>query len=103
LLQRLTTHDPTAIGAASTLSATAYQAINYSSLVTRARQWTKTTGALGIVRAHSGSVVGLLYPPGTPLEDAASWLSSQFKGRIIQTHLTNTGYKIESLSLENAI
>lgn len=94
LIQGLNSNDFATIGAAATLSATAYQSVNYSSLVPLAQQWAKTTGAVGIVRAHSGSVVGLLYPPDTPLEDATRQISLQFTGELIQTALTGSGYQI---------
>jgi L-threonine kinase len=88
----LTTNDPAAIGAAATLSATSYQTVNYNPLLPAAQNWASTTGALGIVRAHSGSVLGLLYPPDTDLTAPALWLSSQFEGVITPTRLAGEGY-----------
>jgi len=92
LRQGLSHDDSVAIGAAATLSAISYQAINYSPLLEQARQWARATSALGIVRAHSGSVVGLLYPLQTDLAEPARWLSARFDGAMIQTHLTSGGY-----------
>jgi hypothetical protein len=43
------------------------------------------------VRAHSGSVVGLLYPPQTDLAEPARWLATRFNGVITRTHLTSGG------------
>jgi L-threonine kinase len=94
LRQGLNYDDPVAIGAAATLSATGYQAITYSPLLEQARQWAGATSALGIVRAHSGSVMGLLYPLQTDLAEPARWLSARFDGAMIQTHLTSGGYLI---------
>lgn len=94
LQQGLRDNDAAAIGAATSLSATAYQSVNYSPLVALAQQWVKATGAVGLVRAHSGSVLGLLYPPGTPLEEAIAYISPQFTGQLIQTALTTSGYQI---------
>ncbi|MBI1878734.1 MAG: hypothetical protein HYR94_11010 [Chloroflexi bacterium] len=87
--------DPTTIGAAATLSAESYQTVSYSPLLERAKQWAGATGALGLVRAHSGSVVGLLYPPQTDLAEPAQWLAARFDGVITQTHLTGGGYTLE--------
>jgi L-threonine kinase len=94
LTDGLARNDSAAIGAATSLSATAYQVINYSGLVTQAQQWAAATGAVGIVRAHSGSLVGLLYSPETPLQRVAAWLATQFAGTLIQTQLVGAGYRI---------
>lgn len=101
LQQGLSQADPAAIGAAATLSAVSYQAISANPLLEQAKLWAKATGALGLVRAHSGSVVGLLYPTQTDLTEPARWLSPRFAGAITQTHLTGGGYQIikESQSL----
>jgi L-threonine kinase len=94
LSQGLRLADPVAIGAAATLSAMSYQAVSYSPLVERARQWADATGALGLVRAHSGSVVGLLYSTQTDLAEPARWLATRFNGVITQTGLTGGGYTL---------
>lgn len=101
LRQGLSQSDPAAIGAAATLSALSYQVISANPLLKQARLWAEATGALGLVRAHSGSVVGLLYPAGTDLAEPARWLTSRFAGTMTQTHLTGGGYQIinESRSL----
>lgn len=88
----LSHHDPVAIGSAASLSALSYQAVRYSPLLEQARQWAKATQALGIVRAHSGSIVGLLYPLQTDLAEPARWISAHFAGAVRQTHLTGGGY-----------
>lgn len=94
LHQGLVTGDARAIGAAATLSATHYQKIAYNPLVDSAQSWANSTGAVGLVRAHSGSLVGLLYPPDADLADLAQWLSIRFGGLITATHLTNTGCQL---------
>ncbi len=84
--------DPAAIGAAATLSAQSFQTIHDNPLLPQAQQWALATGALGVVRAHSGSVVGLLYASETHLSEPAKWLASRFSGVMTQTHLTSGGY-----------
>lgn len=91
LSQGLTTRDPETIGAAVTLSAVSYQAVNYNPFLEQVLTWAKTTGALGLVRAHSGSVVGLLYPSQPGLIDAALWLASRFAGSVQRTYLAPGG------------
>lgn len=91
LRQGLANYDPATIGAAATLSALSYQAVNFSPFLEQTLAWAKSTGALGVVRAHSGSVVGLLYPPQFDLTDPAQWLASRFEGAIQPTYLTPGG------------
>ena len=86
--------DPHAIGAAATLSAEQYQSISFNLLLEKAKKWAKETGAVGIVRAHSGSVIGLLYPFDTDLTDPANWLANQFEVTITQTHLAPGGTQV---------
>jgi L-threonine kinase len=93
LCQGLTSGDAVAVGAAATLSAVSYQAINYNPLVEAAQEWAQSTGAVGVVRAHSGSVVGLLYPTGVDLAGLVRRISSRFQGLITPTQLTNEGYR----------
>ncbi len=90
--------DPAAIGAAATLSAVSYQPILFNPLLAPAQEWAAATGALGVVRAHSGSVIGLLYPPGAPLAEPARWLKKQFTGSLTQTRLTPGGVGLEQAS-----
>jgi L-threonine kinase len=94
LRQGLSQAEPAAIGAAATLSAMSYQSVSASPLLEQAKSWAEDTGALGLVRAHSGSVVGLLYPAHTDLADPAGWLANRFAGTITQTQLTGGGYHI---------
>ncbi len=83
--------DWAAVGAAASLSADSYQAIRFSRLVAQAQRWAADTRALGLVRAHSGSIVGLLYPPGAPLDELADRLRGCFGGAISATRLAPGG------------
>jgi len=94
LNQGLSSRDPATIGAAATLSALSYQAVNYNPLLEQVLTWAKTTGALGVVRAHSGSVVGLLYGIQTDLTEPALWLTSRFEGSIQATYLAPGGSQL---------
>jgi L-threonine kinase len=96
LQQGLAGADVVAIGAAATLSATQYQTVSYSPLVEQAQRWGQATGASGLIRAHSGSVVGLLYPNGTELAELIPWLSARFEGALTPTHLVNGGFSIQN-------
>jgi uncharacterized protein involved in propanediol utilization len=55
-------------------------------------RWVTETGAVGLIRAHSGSVLGLLYPANTSLNGAEQWLSSRFEGTVYQTQLSRGSY-----------
>jgi L-threonine kinase len=92
LRQGLASNDTEAIGAAATLSALSYQSVNYNPLVEQAARWVNHTGATGLVRAHSGSVLGLLYPAGTDLTEPERWLSKRFHGIIRPTQLSRGSY-----------
>jgi L-threonine kinase len=94
LRQGLGQADPATIGTAATLSALSYQSVSASPLLEQAKSWAEDTGAIGLVRAHSGSVVGLLYPAHTDLADSARWLAARFAGTITQTQLTGGGCQI---------
>jgi L-threonine kinase len=84
-------NNPAAIGAAATLSAISYQAVSYNPLLPRVQQWASATGALGLIRAHSGSLFGLLYEPDFDLAEPARWLAARFEGAMTPTRLTG-GY-----------
>lgn len=57
----LTTGDLEALGRAASCSAAAYQPILPSALVAQALALAPGVGALGVVRAHSGPIAGLLF------------------------------------------
>lgn len=84
-------NNPAAIGAAATLSATSYQAVSYNPLLPRVQEWARATGALGLIRAHSGTLFGLLYEPCLDLAEPARWLAGRFEGTMTPTRLTG-GY-----------
>jgi len=90
----LTNNDATTIGAAATLSAQSYQAINEDTRLPHLEQWADDTKASGIVRAHSGSLFGLLYEDETTLQEATSYLSDHFMGELTPTSLIPGGYTI---------
>ncbi|MGB0385616.1 MAG: hypothetical protein ACPGWR_12415 [Ardenticatenaceae bacterium] len=66
----LTSADVAAIGRAASISAKAYQPLLPSALVEQALQLAPTVGALGVVRAHSGPIVGLLFANQTDAQTA---------------------------------
>lgn len=51
------------IGAAATMSAVAHEAVLANPLLDRALDLAKAVGAVGVCRAHSGTVIGLLLAP----------------------------------------
>lgn len=53
--------DLSAIGEAATLSAKAHQSILFNPLLEQALALARETGAVGICRAHSGTILGLLF------------------------------------------
>ncbi len=82
LASGLRASDPTAIGAAARLSAMAYQSVAYSEMVAQAAGWARTLGAGGPIRAHSGSIVGLLFAAREAAVDALNWLRPRFAGKV---------------------
>ncbi len=84
-----------AIGAAATLSAESFQRIWHSDFLPQVRQWAAETHALGVVRAHSGGVMGLLYPLDTDMADVSRWLRARFAGKIFITELSAGGAALE--------
>lgn len=63
LLQGLRTGDLEAVGAAATLSAVAHQSILVNPLLDTVTSLSRRVGALGVCRAHSGSILGILLDP----------------------------------------
>ncbi len=63
LREGMTRDDAQAVGTAATLSATAHQAILPNPLLESAVRLARDVGALGLCRAHSGTVLGLLLNP----------------------------------------
>jgi L-threonine kinase len=92
----LITQQEQLIGTAATLSALSYQKISYDPFLEKAHCWATMTGALGVVRAHSGSIVGLLYPAQADLTGPFRWLTSRFQGLITLTCLTNESFQVSN-------
>jgi L-threonine kinase len=82
------------LGSAARSSARAYQAVCYSSLVEEALGWAAALDAGGPLRAHSGSIVGLLFDDDECAYDARRWLSGRFDGEIHLTHTTGGGVEV---------
>jgi len=61
LQQGIAAQDLSAIGEAATLSAKAHQSILFNPLLDHALALARETGAVGICRAHSGTILGLLF------------------------------------------
>ena len=55
--------DWAALGQAATMSAVAHQAILYNPWLELCQQWAREVHALGICRAHSGTLLGILFDP----------------------------------------
>ncbi len=64
--------DPALVAQAATGSALAHQQILFSQLVESVYTWMGQAGALGICRAHSGTLVGLLCDPDRAQDVAAA-------------------------------
>jgi L-threonine kinase len=74
LQQGVAAGDLLAIAEASTLSAKYHQAILFNPLIEIVLPLVKQVRAVGICRAHSGTIIGLIFAPDTDLEDAVKYL-----------------------------
>jgi len=83
------------LGAAARLSASTYQAVCHSSLVESALDWAVRLGAGGPLRAHSGSIVGLLFAEEEQARSAMRRLAGEFKGSLALTHTAPGGVQRE--------
>jgi L-threonine kinase len=92
--------DLEAIGEGATLSAEAHQTILYNAWVDTARSLGKELGSAGICRAHSGTVVGLLFPIDIDCRAVAYFLTQKLPGiiHIRQALLTGGGPVYRTLS-----
>ena len=70
LRQGLLFQDGAMIGKAATISATVHQKILFNPLLDEMLHFAKSVSALGVCRAHSGSLLGLLLDPATMDADA---------------------------------
>ena len=75
LQEGITNADLFAIGEAASLSARCHQAILFNPLVDLALSLRKKLGAAGICRAHSGTIVGLIFPEEIDREAACAEIS----------------------------
>ena len=78
-LTGLKDRDWQAVGKAATESAQAHQEILFNPLLDRATELARETGALGVCRAHSGTIIGIIYPPEKEqIQDQLAIIGSQF-------------------------
>ncbi|MHC1785196.1 MAG: hypothetical protein AB9891_21025 [Anaerolineaceae bacterium] len=82
LQQGIATGDLFAIGEASTLSAKCHQTILFNSLIEIVQPFVKQVRAAGICRAHSGTIIGLIFPNDTDLEDIVNYLRRKLSKNI---------------------
>jgi len=97
LHQGLTERDWQAVGQAATLSARAHQQILYHPLLDRALKLGKEIPALGVCRAHSGTLLGLLFnPEQEDISAALSYLTHHLPGdvELSLNHLVGGGPRI---------
>lgn len=98
----LASGDVAAIGEAASLSALAYQPILPSTLVEQALNLLPTMGALGVVRAHSGPIIGLLFAHEREAHEAWPILAKAFPTcKITLTTLTTGGVYIKESIKDN--
>ncbi len=75
--------DAEAVGQAATISALAHQAVLPNPLVEAACRLARKVGALGVCRAHSGTLAGLLWnPTAGDVDDVAAWVARRLAGRV---------------------
>ena len=93
-------NDLTAIAQAATLSAKAHQVIAYNPLLDRALSLANFLGAYGICRAHSGTILGILFPPESISDAITAHIKSRLHGQctVRIANLTQGGpiYQIEN-------
>ena len=75
LQQGIANADLLAIGEAASLSASHHQAILFNPLVDLALSLRKKIGAAGVCRAHSGTIVGMIFPADIDQEAACAEIS----------------------------
>ncbi len=67
--------DPALIGKGATISAVANQDILFNPHLDAVLELSKDTGALGVNVAHSGTVIGMLFPDNSTLAESAATLA----------------------------
>lgn len=71
------------MGEAASRSAILHQQVLFSSILEPAQKLAEETRALGICRAHSGTLVGLLYPPfETNLDEKKAYIEGQLSDSV---------------------
>ena len=80
-----------AIGQAATLSATAHQSILCNPLLEPCLKWAQDVHALGICRAHSGTLLGILLDPGQDGDQVLGYLASRAPGQVAVSLCSLTG------------
>jgi len=84
------------IAQAATLSARSFQVVSLSPLLEMAEHCARQSDAMGVVRAHSGTVFALLYPPDRPdLSQLARTLAVQTGCRVHLRQLISGGVQVE--------
>jgi hypothetical protein len=63
--------------------------------VEQAASWADDLQVAGPLRAHSGSIVGLLFENDEHAVEAREWLARRFAGEIHLTHTTGGGVEVE--------
>ena len=84
------------LGQGAVLSAEANQSVLFKPLLSELKEWSRRRGAAGIVAAHSGTVLGLIYPPERDLEKEAESLRRDFPATGVswQVRLIQGGVKV---------
>ncbi len=93
--QGITSGDWRLLGEAAAVSSDAYQRIEPSELIEKAQGWANDIHAAGPLRAHTGSIAGLLFPCDEAAREAKAWLSEYFQGKLFLTHTANGGLRYE--------
>lgn len=101
LRQGLQMKDWKMVGKAATLSATAHQKILFNPMLDNVLKITKSVSALGVCRAHSGSLLGLLLDPATTnIDEIRKYIQPRLPAHVktLMTTLVNGGprYGMES-------
>lgn len=86
----------TLLGQGATLSAIANQAILVKPLLEELIAWAKARDSFGVIAAHSGTVLGLIYPPERDLNREEERLRAAFPqiAACQKTELTEGGVKV---------
>lgn len=83
LKQGLLLKDWKMVGKAATLSATAHQNILFNPILDKVLKIAKAVSALGVCRAHSGSLLGLLLDPATTnINDVCAYVQPRLPAKV---------------------